>query len=73
MILLFICHRALAMNYAYDPSAWRVEEAYLFGDDFLIAPCMNEGATTVDVYFPALSGLWVHLVSVYVHVAWMVL
>ena len=61
------------MNYAYDPSAWRVEEAYLFGDDFLIAPCMNEGATTVDVYFPALSGLWVHLVSVYVHVAWMVL
>ncbi|CAM9105451.1 unnamed protein product, partial [Ectocarpus fasciculatus] len=55
--------RPLAMNYAYDATAWRVEEAYLFGDDFLVAPCMDEGSTSVDVYFPALSGRWVHLWS----------
>ena len=50
------------MNYAYDPEAWKVEEAYLFGDDFLVSPCMEEGATSVAVYIPAHSGTWVHLV-----------
>ena len=56
--------RPLAMNYAYDEEAWTIEEEYLFGDDFLIAPCMEEGATSVDVFIPSLSGSWVHLVSV---------
>lgn len=55
-------HRPLAMNYAYDERAWLVQEEYLFGDDFLIAPCMDEGEVSVKVYFPARSGVWNHLV-----------
>jgi len=55
--------RPLAMNYAYDAAAWSKQEEYLFGDDFLVAPCMEEGAVTVQVYFPSMSGAWVHLWS----------
>ncbi len=52
------------MNYAYDDASWSVENEFLFGDDFLVAPCMDEGSVQVSVYFPALSGHWIHLVSV---------
>jgi alpha-glucosidase (family GH31 glycosyl hydrolase) len=50
------------MNYAYDDMAWIVEEAFLFGDDFLVAPCLEPNGTVVNVYFPAASGWWMHLV-----------
>lgn len=52
------------MKYGYDDVTWTLGEQYLFGYDFLVAPCMTEGATEVDVYIPQLSGPWVHLVSV---------
>jgi alpha-glucosidase len=55
--------RPLAMNYAYDDEAWTIQDAYLFGDDFLVAPCTDEGSVVVDVYMPAFSGNWVYLVS----------
>jgi alpha-glucosidase (family GH31 glycosyl hydrolase) len=55
------------MNYAYDPQVWTIETAYLFGDDFIVAPTMDPGATSVEVYFPPQSGDWIHLVrSTYV-------
>ena len=53
----------MAMQYGYDESCWDLGEQYLFGYDFLVAPCMTENATTVSVYIPQLSGPWVHLVS----------
>jgi hypothetical protein len=51
------------MNYAYDPTSWTIEAAYLFGDEFIVTPTMDPGATSVEVYFPPLSGNWVHLVK----------
>jgi len=55
--------RPTAMRYGYDSKTWGLEEQYLFGYDFLVAPCMTEGATAVQVYIPQLSGPWVHLWS----------
>lgn len=55
------------MNYAYDPISWTIESAYLFGDEFLVSPTMDPGATTVTVYIPPCSGNWVHLVSSILH------
>lgn len=55
------------MNYAYDAAAWQVEEAYLFGDEYIVAPCMEKNKTSVVVYFPALSGRWIHLVYLSQH------
>lgn len=53
----------MAMLYGYDATSWSLEEQYLFGPDFLVAPCMTENASDVSVYIPPLSGPWVHLVS----------
>ena len=68
--------RPLAMNYGGGVSAsgstvvapsqeevWRIEDQFLFGDDFLVAPVFAPGQSGVLVYFPANSGTWVHLVS----------
>lgn len=54
----------MAMHYAYDPVVWTMEPQlqYLFGSEFLVAPCMFQGGQNVSVYFPALSGPWIHLV-----------
>jgi alpha-glucosidase (family GH31 glycosyl hydrolase) len=54
----------MAMKYGYDAACWSLGEQYLFGYDFLVAPCMTENATQVSVYIPQFSGPWVHLVSV---------
>lgn len=59
------------MNYAYDVKSWGIQEEYMFGDDFLVAPCMEEGSTSVSVYIPALSGKWVHLVSFFLYVLYL--
>lgn len=58
------CSRPLFLSYGYDDRVWELDEQYLFGEDFLVAPCMYEGSTTVNVYFPAYSGEWKHLVRV---------
>ncbi len=50
------------MNYAYDVTSWSIQHGYLFGDDFLVYPCMDEGSTSVQVYIPPYSGVWIHLV-----------
>lgn len=55
--------RPLAAYYGQDPKVWDITEAFSFGEDFLIAPCMDEGATSVTVYFPAGSGPWIHIWS----------
>jgi alpha-D-xyloside xylohydrolase len=48
--------RALVFNHPDDPVCWHIDDQYYLGDDFLVAPVMNdEGAR--DVYLPA--GDWV--------------
>ena len=53
----------MAINYAYDSTVWTIQDQYLYGDDFLVAPMLEEGSTFRSVYFPAFSGIWVYLVS----------
>ena len=53
----------MVMNYAYDSTVWTIQDQYLYGDDFLVAPMLEEGSTIRSVYFPAFSGIWVYLVS----------
>ncbi len=53
--------RHLLLHYPDDPMAYAQTQEFLLGPDFLVAPVVDQGATTVDVYFPA--GEWVHVWS----------
>jgi alpha-D-xyloside xylohydrolase len=44
--------RALFVEYPNDPGAWQVEDEYLFGSDILVAPLMEPGMASRDVYLP---------------------
>ena len=44
--------RPLFYAYPQDAKAWEVEDSYLFGDDILVAPVMEEGAVQRPVYLP---------------------
>jgi alpha-D-xyloside xylohydrolase len=48
--------RTLFFEYPDDPTAWLIEDQYLFGRDILVAPLM-ENVQSRDVYLP--SGLWI--------------
>lgn len=43
--------RALFIEYPDDPGAWKVDDQYLFGQDFLVAPIFEEVGSR-DVYLP---------------------
>lgn len=43
--------RALLFEYPDDPGAWMVEDEYLFGNNLLVAPMLEDG-TSRDVYLP---------------------
>jgi alpha-D-xyloside xylohydrolase len=49
--------RTLFFEYPDDPTAWKVEDQYMFGSDLLVAPLMVEGSTGRKVYLPA--GDWI--------------
>ena len=44
--------RALFFEYPDDIEAWEVEDQYLFGDKYLVAPVLHAGASKRRVYFP---------------------
>ncbi len=48
--------RGMFIDYPEDPLAWTVEDAYLFGDDMLVAPLLSD-SNTRNVYLP--RGEWV--------------
>ena len=45
--------RPLFYNFPEDCAAWDVDDAYCFGDDLVVAPIFEAGATTRSVYLPA--------------------
>jgi alpha-D-xyloside xylohydrolase len=49
--------KALLLNYPNDPTAWLIEDQYLFGDDILVAPLLEENTTARLVYLP--EGKWI--------------
>ena len=52
--------RALVFHHEDDALCWHIDDEYYFGDDFLVAPVMNDAGVR-DVYLPA--GEWVDLWS----------
>lgn len=44
--------RPLFYDYPYDKSAWEIDDTYLFGSDLLVAPILEEGAITREIYLP---------------------
>jgi alpha-glucosidase len=53
--------RHLFLHYPSDTNVYTLRYQYLLGSEFLIAPVLDQGATSVNVYLPA--GDWVHLWS----------
>lgn len=51
--------RALWLEYPEDKKAGTIYDEYLFGDDLLVAPVVEEGKTERKVYIP--RGSWKHL------------
>lgn len=49
--------RTLFFEFPDDPTAWQIEDEYMFGSDLLVAPLMDEGSTGRKVYLPA--GDWI--------------
>ena len=45
--------RPLFYDFSEDKKAWDIQDAYMFGPDILVAPVMEEGVRTREVYLPA--------------------
>jgi alpha-D-xyloside xylohydrolase len=45
--------RPYHLEFPNDPKAWEMDTAYLFGRDLLVAPVLEAGARTWEVYLPA--------------------
>ena len=50
--------RPLFVDFPADPSAWDVDDQFMFGPDLLIAPVLAPGARTRDVRLPS-GGAWI--------------
>lgn len=50
--------KAIFLNYPEDPTTWNLEDQFLFGEDMLIAPIMEENTTARTVYLP--KGKWIN-------------
>ena len=44
--------RALFMDFSSDPNVFDIRDEYMFGPAFLVAPVVEQGATTRKVYLP---------------------
>lgn len=44
--------RPLLTHYPRDPETFQIDNEYLLGDRLLVRPVLQQGATSVDVYFP---------------------
>lgn len=49
--------RAMMLDYPDDANTYSLDEQYMFGRNILVAPVLEEGKTTKDVYLP--QGEWV--------------
>jgi alpha-D-xyloside xylohydrolase len=49
--------KAMFLNYPDEPATWNLEDQFLFGEDMLIAPLMEENTSSRNVYLP--KGKWI--------------
>lgn len=47
------------LHFPDDPAVRDLAQQFMFGSEFMVAPVVDEGATSVEVYLPA--GRWVHV------------
>jgi len=45
--------RPLFYDYSHDSRAWEIEDQYMFGPDYLVAPILYEGQKERELYLPA--------------------
>ncbi len=45
--------RPLFYDFPHDAQAWAIDDAFMFGPDLLVAPVLDAGATSREVYLPA--------------------
>ena len=45
--------RTLFYEFPDDPMAWEIEDEYMFGDRYLVAPILSAGAVSRSVYLPS--------------------
>jgi len=48
--------RPLFFDFPQDDAAWEAEDQYMFGPDLVVAPILESGAETRQVYLPYLAG-----------------
>lgn len=62
--------KAMFFNYPDDPTTWNIEDQFMFGDDMLVAPIMEENTQSRNVYLP--KGKWInyHTKKVYQGAQW---
>ena len=41
------------LEFPNDPKCWEIEDQYLFGPDYLVAPILNAGQFERSAYLPA--------------------
>ena len=51
--------RPLLFDFPADAHAWRVDDQFMFGSEYLVAPVLKAGARNRSVYFPQ-GAAWVH-------------
>jgi alpha-D-xyloside xylohydrolase len=49
--------KAMFFNYPDDPTTWNLEDQFMFGENMLIAPLMEENTSSRNVYLP--KGKWI--------------
>ncbi len=57
--------KAMLLNYPDDPATWFLEDQFMFGDDILVAPIMEENTDTRNVYLP--KGKWINYTTNDIH------
>ena len=45
--------RAMFVEFPDDPVCWELEEQYMYGDKYLVAPILNLGQRARKVYLPS--------------------
>lgn len=51
--------RHLMLEWPEDKMTWSISDEYMLGDELLVAPVVEAGVTSTDVYLPA--GTWYHV------------